>query len=206
MRVFSPVLTLISPVLIALLAILPGMPAMAQGPVGLSGGLGAGIRSIVEEQGRALVRTDSAQPRLQSEVIVEIGAGKSVTAGAGEAARPSLCPPPTEAFVCGVLVPPPLPELPEQPELQQPETQATEVEHNEVSPADAVPSDAVPNVIDREAADKSDSIESVTVPVTVPVTEPVTELPIVPASVPTSESALVPSEITPVSPTEPLIP
>ncbi|MDH4396346.1 MAG: hypothetical protein QE278_11740 [Limnobacter sp.] len=101
--------------------------AVAQGPVfsgssglsggfgtdfssGFSSGFGAGMREVVQDQERLLIRTDSTQFRLQNEVIVEIGAGKSVTAGAGEAAKPALCPPPTEGLTCGVVVPPPLPE------------------------------------------------------------------------------------------------
>lgn len=121
MRIFAPVaplVALLTPTLTLCLGALIWTPALALGPVGLSGGFGAGVQSIVEDQARLLNRTDSAQPRLQSEVIVEIGAGRSVTAGAGEAARPALCPPPSEPFVCGVVIPAPLPELVDQPETE----------------------------------------------------------------------------------------
>lgn len=84
--------------------------AVAQGSVGLSGGVVAGIQEVVEDQRRFVIRTDSVQSRLQGDVVVETGAGKSVITGAGEAAKPLLCPPPIEPFTCGVVVPPLLPD------------------------------------------------------------------------------------------------
>lgn len=147
MRKFSAVLS----VVLLLMTTLFLTRAVAQGPLmsgssvlsggfgtgfssglssGFAAGFGAGMREVVEDQERLLIRTDSTQFRLQNEVIVEIGAGKSVTDGAGEAAKPALCPPPTEAFTCGVVVPPPLPEP--EPVIEAPSEPTTQ-------PNDSVP-------------------------------------------------------------------
>lgn len=116
MNIISPAIRLLAPLAaFLLLGVYLCVPAAAQGPVGLSGGFGAGVREVIEIQSRLLTRTDSARQRLQEEVIVETGAGRSATEGAGEAARPTLCPPPTEAFVCGLVVPAAVLELQNEP-------------------------------------------------------------------------------------------